>query len=155
VCDSAVLPHPAHHIYPVIGLSPGTLPHLAHPCATGTSGHPANGISYAIKIQGAANPYDPAWEEYVDHRLGLQWLRRERREPLVTLWKTQNGRCPVCHQKITRETGWQLHHIRYRVHGGGDHPTNRALLHPNCHRQVHSQGLTVVKPGSARDLGEA
>jgi ABC-type bacteriocin/lantibiotic exporter with double-glycine peptidase domain len=49
VCDSAVLPHPAHHIYPGIGLSPGTLPHLAHPCAMGTSGHSANGISYAIK----------------------------------------------------------------------------------------------------------
>ena len=112
-------------------------------------------IKRHVKIQGAANPYDPAWEEYFDHRLGLQWLRRERREPLVTLWKTQNGRCPICHQKITRETGWHLHHIVYRVHGGGDHPTNLALLHPNCHRQVHSQGLTVVKPGPARDLGEA
>ena len=112
-------------------------------------------IKRHVKIQGAANPYDPTWEEYFDQRLGLQWLRRERREPLVTLWKTQNGRCPICHQKITRETGWHLHHILYRVHGGGDHPTNLALLHPNCHRQVHSQGLTVVKPGSARDLGEA
>ena len=26
------------------------------------------------------------------------------------------------------------------------HAENRVLLHPNCHAQVHSQGLTVVKP---------
>ena len=31
VCDSAVLPHPAHHIHPVIGLDWETLPHLARP----------------------------------------------------------------------------------------------------------------------------
>src|SRR4029450_836215 len=31
VCDSAVLPHPAHHIHPTVGLYWGMLPHLAHP----------------------------------------------------------------------------------------------------------------------------
>jgi two-component system cell cycle sensor histidine kinase/response regulator CckA len=50
VCDSTVLPHPAHHIHPLIGLDRSTLPHLAHPCATGTSGQSANGNSYAIDL---------------------------------------------------------------------------------------------------------
>jgi RNA-directed DNA polymerase len=109
-------------------------------------------IQRHIKIRGEANPYDPAWEGYFDRRLGRQWLAGEHRQPLVNLWKAQQGTCPVCRQRITKETGWNIHHIRYRVHGGGDNQTNLALLHPNCHRQVHSQGLTVVKPGTARCL---
>ena len=63
-----------------------------------------------------------------------------------SLWKEQNGLCPVCHQRITTLTGWHNHHIVWRTHGGSDTTENRVLLHPNCHRQVHSQGLTVVKP---------
>jgi len=68
-----------------------------------------------IKIRGEANPYDPAWEEYFDRRLGRQWLAGEHRQPLVKLWNAQQGTCPVCHQRITKETGWNIHHIRYRV----------------------------------------
>jgi RNA-directed DNA polymerase len=109
-------------------------------------------IKRQVKIQGDANPYDPAWEEYYDRRLGFTWLMGERRKSLVMLWRAQKGTCPICHQKITKETGWHIHHIRHRVHGGGDNPANLALLHPNCHRQVHSQGLTVVKPGPVRGL---
>jgi RNA-directed DNA polymerase len=108
-----------------------------------------------IKIRGEANPYDPAWEESFDRRLGRQWLAGEHRQPLVKLWKAQQGTCLVCHQRITKETGWNIHHLRYRGHGGGDNQTNLALLHPNCHRPGHSRGLTVVRPGTARCLCEA
>ncbi len=73
-----------------------------------------------------------------------QTLARERRYGV--LWHEQEGRCPVCRQAITPQTGWHLHHVVWRVNGGSDRATNQVLLHPNCHRQVHSQGLTVVKP---------
>jgi RNA-directed DNA polymerase len=34
----------------------------------------------------------------------------------------------------------------WRCHGGADGSRNRVLLHPNCHSQVHSRKLKVVKP---------
>jgi RNA-directed DNA polymerase len=104
-------------------------------------------IKRHIKIRGDANPYDPSWESYFDQRLGLKWLEGTNRKRLVALWKEQKGKCPICEQRITKESGWNLHHITHRVHGGTDSLSNLVLLHPNCHRQVHSQKLTVVKPG--------
>jgi RNA-directed DNA polymerase len=104
-------------------------------------------IKRYTKLKADANPYDPSWEEYFEHRLGLKmeanlWGRRQ----LLHLWKAQDGLCAVCHQKITTLTGWHNHHIVWRSHGGSEGADNRVLLHPNCHRQVHSQGFTVVKP---------
>jgi RNA-directed DNA polymerase len=99
------------------------------------------------KIIGTANPYDPNWEIYFEERLGLKMANnlRQRRQ-LIHLWKEQNGFCPVCKQKITKLTGWHNHHMVWRTHGGSDRVQNRVLLHPTCHRQVHSLGLSVVKP---------
>ena len=68
---------------------------------------------------------------------------------LLHLWKEQDGICPVCSDKITRLTGWHNHHIVWRSHGGSDSADNRVLLHPTCHRQVHSQQLSVAKPRPA------
>jgi RNA-directed DNA polymerase len=100
-------------------------------------------------IQGEANPYDPAYETYVDERVGLKWLQSWlNRKKLIALWRGQEGKCPICNQKITRETGWHVHHIVYRVYGGTDNLSNLLLLHPNCHRQVHHQKLDVTKPGA-------
>lgn len=99
------------------------------------------------KIKGDANPYDPAWEIYFEERLGLKMLNNLKgRRQLRHLWKEQNGICPNCQQKITKLTGWHNHHIVWRSHGGTDTAENRVLLHPTCHRQVHSLGLSVVKP---------
>ncbi len=99
------------------------------------------------KIRGAANPYDPAWEVYLEERLGLKMAADLKgRRQLLFLWQEQNGLCPVCNQKITQLTGWHNHHIVWRVNGGSDKAENRVLLHPNCHRQVHSHKLEVVKP---------
>lgn len=96
-------------------------------------------IKRHIKIKSEANPYDPRWESYFDQRLAQKWLEGTRRKRLVTLWKIQNGNCPQCGQKITKESGWHMHHIIQRVYGGTDNLSNLVLLHPNCHRQVHSQ----------------
>jgi RNA-directed DNA polymerase len=46
--------------------------------------------------------------------------------------------CPMCKQHITHETGWHIHHILERHKGGDDRLSNLVMLHPNCHRQLHS-----------------
>ncbi len=114
--------------------------------------HPAYvPIKRHVKIKGEANPYDPAWEEYFEKRLGVKMAHNLKgKRQLLALWKEQNGLCPICQQKITKLTGWHNHHLVWRVNGGKDVADNRVLLHPNCHRQVHSQRLEVVKPRPAR-----
>jgi RNA-directed DNA polymerase len=108
------------------------------------------------KIKGEANPYDPTWEPYLEARQGVRMAHNLKgRGQLLRLWKEQNGLCAVCHQRITQLTGWHNHHIVWRTHGGADHCENRVLLHPNCHAQVHSQGLTVVKPRPQPGVGKA
>jgi hypothetical protein len=74
-----------------------------------------------VKIRAGANPYDPNWE-----------------------MSRQDGRCPVCSQLITTDTDWHTHHIVWRVKGDSDRLDNLALLHPDCHRQVHSSKLAVA-----------
>jgi RNA-directed DNA polymerase len=104
-------------------------------------------IERHVKIRERANPYDPAWEEYFEQRLDLKMVKDlHGRRALLALWLEQDGRCPHCQQKITKETGWESHHLIWRSRGGRETRENRVLLHPNCHRAVHSQGLTVEKP---------
>lgn len=113
-------------------------------------------IERHTKINVEANPYSPEWETYFEHRLDVQMQADLKGyKKLLRLWFEQNGLCPVCDEKITKITGWHSHHIIYRVHGGTDGNSNRVLLHPNCHKQVHSKGLEVVKPRSARSVNKA
>jgi RNA-directed DNA polymerase len=108
-------------------------------------------IERHTKIKGDANPYDPMWEMYFEKRLGVKMVHNLKgKRQLISLWKEQNGLCPICYQKITKLTGWNNHHIVRKVDGGADRQENRVLLHPNCHRQVHSQGLSVGKPRPAK-----
>lgn len=104
-------------------------------------------IKRHVMIRQQANPYDPEWELYFEERLGMKMVENlYGRRQLIRLWKEQNGICPICKQKITQLTGWHNHHIIWRSMGGADKAENRVLLHPNCHRQVHSQHMNVEKP---------
>lgn len=108
-------------------------------------------IKRHVKIRGEANPFDPKWEEYFEARLGFKMANSlEGRRKLLTLWRSQGGLCPVCNQKIDGETGWHSHYILPRSKRGTDGNQNRLLMHPNCHRQVHSQGIPVRKPVSRK-----
>src|SRR6516225_8220610 len=62
------------------------------------------------------------------------------------LWHDQDGRCPVCCEKITRLTGWRLHYRVPLVMGGSKGATNGVLLHPECRDKVHRLHLSVSKP---------
>jgi RNA-directed DNA polymerase len=109
-----------------------------------------------VPIRQAANPYDPNWEIYFETRLGLKMdASLKGRRQLRALWREQEGICPVCNQKITLLTGWHNHHIVWRSHGGSDRSSKRVLLHPHCHRQLHSQGFTVAKPRPSPGVNEA
>ncbi|MGI8551872.1 MAG: group II intron maturase-specific domain-containing protein [Dehalococcoidia bacterium] len=113
-------------------------------------------IKRHVAIRKEANPFDPAWEPYVEARLDLTMecnLRGKRR--LLALWKDQGGVCPHCGHRITKLTGWHSHHVVWRSKGGGDGCENRVLLHPTCHMQVHSRGIALVKPPRARGVRKA
>ncbi len=62
------------------------------------------------------------------------------------LWHEQRGSALCAIQKITRITGWRLHHCVPRVMGGSQSAENRVLLHPDCHDRVHHQRISVSKP---------
>ena len=108
------------------------------------------------------NHFDPAQETYFEQRIA-QSMADElgMKASAYKLWKSQNGTCPVCQQPVTSENGWQMskwhvHHITPKAEGGKDTVSNLVILHPNCHRQVHSQKLKVVKPAPVkRGLVEA
>ena len=109
-----------------------------------------------VKIRGAANPYDPDWEPYFETR--LRW--RMKQEPglgydELLMWQGQDGLCPVCQQTLTPDTGWESHHKIWRVYGGPDEASNRVLLHPNCHRQVHSRDDRSEDGSAKAGLGSA
>jgi RNA-directed DNA polymerase len=106
-------------------------------------------IKRHTKIKGSANPYDPEYEIYFERRQNKQTAENlKSRGRMFSLWKKQKGICPVCKQRVSDQTRWHKHHITWKVHGGKDTLDNLVLLHPNCHRQVHSLKLKIKKPDS-------
>jgi len=99
------------------------------------------------KVSGGYNPFDPSMEE-MGEKLRMERMRKKLkyRKQILSLYQRQKGVCPLCMQPITKVSGWHDHHIIHRSQGGGDTLDNRVLLHPVCHQQLHSRGLTVNKP---------
>jgi len=113
-------------------------------------------IKRHVKVKGDANPYDPAYETYFEQREGTHMQATFRgTRTLRFLWHEQSGLCPVCNTKITRITGWRLHHCVPRVMGGSQSAENRVLLHPECHDRVHNQCISVSKPRLPRGVRRA
>ncbi|HSW05797.1 group II intron reverse transcriptase/maturase [Aquabacterium sp.] len=108
------------------------------------------------KVMGDYNPFDPRWEAYGEDLRAKRLLKSMAyRKQWATLYLSQQGKCARCGEAITEETGWHDHHLVARVEGGSDAMSNRVLLHPVCHVQLHGLGLKVVKPASERGLGPA
>jgi RNA-directed DNA polymerase len=98
-----------------------------------------------VKIKSEACPYDMAWEPYFEERR----IQKVKDDPAITrrvkkLWLAQKGKCSNCQKNITKETGWNEHHVIPRLQGGKDTLSNLQLLHPNCHRQLHNQDRKCV-----------
>jgi len=110
-------------------------------------------IRRQVKIRAAANPYDPQWEVYFEQRRQAQMSENLQGYPrLRRLWREQHGCCPRCGQVITVESGWDVHHKVWRMHGGGDSVENLEMLHPVCHRQLHSREIPEGKPCPNRGI---
>ena len=97
-------------------------------------------IQRHVKIKSEACPYDMTWEPYFEERR----IQKVEKDPAITrwvkkLWQAQKGKCPICQGYITRKTGWNEHRIIPGLQGGKYILSNLQLLHPNCHRQLHSQ----------------
>ncbi|MGV8656556.1 group II intron reverse transcriptase/maturase [Pseudomonas aeruginosa] len=113
-------------------------------------------IERHIKINGEYNPFDSSMEAMGEKlRMDRMLKKLKYRKQITSLYVSQKGRCVLCGQPITKETGWHDHHIVYRTQGGSDALVNRVLLHPNCHQQLHSRGLTVSKPAPSGALLKA
>ncbi|MBV9891912.1 MAG: HNH endonuclease [Rhizobacter sp.] len=92
------------------------------------------------KVAGAYHPFDPAWGVYGEE------LRAERllqsmayRKQWTSLYLSQQGKCARCGGVLSEETGWHDHHLVPRVAGGSDSLSNRVLMHPVCHVQLHAE----------------
>ncbi|AME24130.1 group II intron reverse transcriptase/maturase [Burkholderia sp. PAMC 26561] len=104
-------------------------------------------IKRHLKIKAEFNPFDPIWEQYGEKlRQDRMWETMRYRRRWSTLYVSQGGLCAHCGTALTDETGWHDHHLEYRMHGGKDTLSNRVLLHPHCHQQVHVGRLVVTKP---------
>jgi RNA-directed DNA polymerase len=81
----------------------------------------------------------------------------EGRQLLDNIFKRQDGRCAYCGEIIELKTGWNIHHIVQRIHGGKDTDDNLVLLHPNCHVSVHlnkfSFSKTPPRPSNGNQSG--
>lgn len=100
------------------------------------------------KVKADANPYDPKYEEYFEKRLEIKMKKGlVGKRKIRNLWVSQSGKCPVCQTLIDDVKNVNIHHIVEKAKGGTDLNSNLILLHSNCHRKVHSRGLTVSKPG--------
>jgi RNA-directed DNA polymerase len=109
-----------------------------------------------VKIRGEANPFDPAWDQYFETRLGLIMKDNLRgKGPLIHLWRQQQGKCPHCQEPITKETGWYRLRALLKVQGDAGGFSIPALLHPNCHRQVQSRGSIEQPAPRKRSFMEA
>ena len=104
-------------------------------------------IERHMKVRGDYNPYDPLDEEYGEKLLQERLLRKKRYlKEWATLYLSQQGKCAHCGFELDEGTSAHDHHIVPRVEGGSDALSNRVLVHPACHTQIHSQRFRVVKP---------
>jgi RNA-directed DNA polymerase len=106
-----------------------------------------------MKIQADSNPYDPKYEQYFEKRLHVKMTKGEvGKTKLARLWVQQKGTCPICKTRIQDAVNYDIHHILGKAKGGKDISSNLIILHPNCHRKVHSRNLKVSKPDRETDL---
>lgn len=110
-------------------------------------------IERHIKIQADSNPYDPRYEQYFEKRLHVKMTKGQvGKTKLAKLWVQQKGICPVCKMRIDDVENINIHHILEKAKGGKDMNSNLVILHPNCHRKVHSRNLKVSKPDRETDF---
>jgi RNA-directed DNA polymerase len=100
-------------------------------------------IKRHVLVFGKASPDNPELQSYWQKRQthNKKYLFKTRQ----IVWRKQEGKCPICLDSIDNGEEIHLHHKLPRKNGGTDAINNLALLHTNCHRQVHSkQGQQIA-----------
>ncbi len=100
-------------------------------------------IKRHVLVFGKASTDNPELQSYWQKRQthNKKYLFKTRQ----ILWRKQEGECPICLDIIDNGEEIHLHHKLPRKNGGTDHINNLALLHTNCHMQVHSkQGQQIA-----------
>lgn len=99
-------------------------------------------IKRHVKIKADYNPFDIDFELYGERlRCERMMDKIQHRQQQAKLFARQQGLCALCQHALTEDSGWDDHHIDYRMMGGNNSLNNRALLHPNCHRELHAKQL--------------
>jgi RNA-directed DNA polymerase len=108
-----------------------------------------------VKIRGDFNPYDPAWESYLEARRARRLPDAVQSIKRLKLWMRQGGRCPFCGGVLDGDRddcGWssfQVHHVVLVSQGGTEALKNLRLLHDVCHRQLHACHKEATVPVAA------
>ena len=69
-------------------------------------------IQRHVKIKSDANPHDPKWAQYFETRWGKKMLNSARgRKKLYRVWLKQDGTCPVCQERIAKDSPWTVQHL--------------------------------------------
>ena len=97
------------------------------------------------KIKSEVNPYLDSDELYFEKRQTNKMLNKfVGRRLMRYLYEKQTGKCPICGQQVTTDTGFHTHHIIPKYLGGIWKIENLVLLHPVCHIQVHQNPIAAV-----------
>lgn len=97
-------------------------------------------------LKAIATPYDPKWESYFERRQdyileNATWGKKR----LLAIRRSQGSLCPICRQRITHETGWNVHHKVKKVMG-----VVKNYLTLSCYIQIAIDSYTVVKPALSK-----
>ena len=82
------------------------------------------------KIKSEANPFDIEWKSYFEERMTYKMLLSLKgRKSLLYMWNKQEHKCPLCNEKITADTQWN---VREQRENG---QIVRCLVHDKCYKQ--------------------
>jgi len=93
-----------------------------------------------VKVKGTHSLDDPELVEYwLKRRMKLgrtRWSEGSKNEYVA---KSQDWKCPICHDHLFNGEEIETHHIVPVKNGGSDNIDNLQHLHKACHKQVHSK----------------
>ena len=98
------------------------------------------------KIKANANPFDVKWDEYFEEREALKMsYSLSGRQTLLKMFNVQRGKCALCGDKITVDTG-------YTLQKGIAENLSKMMIHPQCHKEFHSKQPEMNRPYKQRDF---
>src|SRR5690606_29742139 len=94
-------------------------------------------IARHARVKTAANPFDPAWDQYFAQRRGSRMLERLRERGFPKwLWRQQGGKCPGCGQLIDEDDRWVIISLAPIKPGETRSTTGAIMLHSSCQRHL-------------------